>query len=96
MTVRANVTFLIEAAEEGEARRSAMAFSFGGVTRLTVADATFTVPPSRALWIPAGVEHAVTTLDDVDGERSKETWGYTRRLAEKKASRERKKREGRT
>lgn len=43
-----------------------VAFSFGGVTRLTVADATFTVPPSRALWIPAGVEHAVTTLDDCD------------------------------
>lgn len=41
-------------------------FSFGGVTRLTVADATFTVPPSRALWIPAGVEHAVTVLADAD------------------------------
>ena len=43
-----------------------VAFSFGGVTRLTVADASFTVPPSRALWIPAGVEHAVTVLADAD------------------------------
>lgn len=43
-----------------------VAFSFGGVTRLMVDDASFTVPPSRALWIPAGVEHAVTVLADAD------------------------------
>lgn len=43
-----------------------VAFSFTGVTRLTVADGTFIVPPSRALWIPAGVEHAVTVLADTD------------------------------
>ena len=43
-----------------------VAFSFGGVTRLTAANASFTVPPSRALWIPAGVEHAVTVLSEAD------------------------------
>lgn len=43
-----------------------VAFSFTGVTRLTVAHGTFIVPPSRALWIPAGLEHAVTVLADTD------------------------------
>ncbi len=33
----------------------------------------------------------VTTLDEADDERSKETWSYTNRLAAKKAERERKK-----
>jgi AraC-like DNA-binding protein len=35
-----------------------------GVVRLTVPHGTFIVPPSRALWIPPGVEHAVTVLED--------------------------------
>jgi AraC-like DNA-binding protein len=43
-----------------------VAFSFTGVTRLTVAHGTFIVPPSRALWIPPEVEHAVTVLADTD------------------------------
>ncbi len=43
-----------------------VAFSFTGVTRLTVDHGTFIVPPSRALWIPPGVEHAVTVLADTD------------------------------
>lgn len=35
-----------------------------GVVRLTVPHGTFIVPPSRALWIPPGVEHAVTVVED--------------------------------
>src|ERR1035438_3632609 len=37
-----------------------IAISATGVVRLTVADGTYIVPPSRALWIPAGLDHAVT------------------------------------
>ncbi len=36
------------------------------VVRLTVAHGTYIVPPSRALWIPPGVEHAVTVLETAD------------------------------
>ncbi len=43
-----------------------LALSFVGVTRLTVADGTYIVPPSRALWIPPGVEHAITVVEDSD------------------------------
>ena len=42
------------------------AFSTTGVTRLTTAGGSYIVPPSRALWIPPGVEHAVTVLSDTD------------------------------
>lgn len=40
-----------------------LAFSADGLTRLTAEDGTYLVPPSRALWIPPGVEHAVTVLE---------------------------------
>ena len=43
-----------------------VAFSTSGVLRLTVERGTFIVPPSRALWIPPGLEHAVTTVEDAD------------------------------
>jgi AraC-like DNA-binding protein/quercetin dioxygenase-like cupin family protein len=43
-----------------------MAISTTGVLRLTVAHGTYIVPPSRALWIPPGVEHAVTMVEDAD------------------------------
>lgn len=43
-----------------------LAVSAAGVVRLTVADGTYIVPPSRALWIPPGVEHAVTVVEDAD------------------------------
>lgn len=43
-----------------------VALSETGVVRLTVADGTYLVPPSRALWIPPGVEHAVTVVEDAD------------------------------
>ena len=43
-----------------------LAVSTTGVVRLTVAHGTYIVPPSRALWIPPGVEHAVTVLETAD------------------------------
>ena len=43
-----------------------VAMSATGVVRLTVADGTYIVPPSRALWIPPGVEHAVTVVEDAE------------------------------
>ena len=33
---------------------------------MTMADGSFIVPPSRALWIPPGVEHAVTVVEDAE------------------------------
>lgn len=41
-----------------------LALSRTGVVRLTVKNGSFIVPPSRALWIPPGVEHALTVLED--------------------------------
>ncbi|WCM88309.1 AraC family transcriptional regulator [Acidovorax sp. NCPPB 3576] len=43
-----------------------VAISTTGVIHLTVAQGTYIVPPSRALWIPPGVEHAVTMVQDAD------------------------------
>lgn len=43
-----------------------VAISTTGVIRLTVDSGTFIVPPSRALWIPPNVEHAVTMVEDAD------------------------------
>ena len=43
-----------------------VAVSAKGVVRLTVEHGTYLVPPSRALWIPAGVEHAVSIVEDAD------------------------------
>lgn len=43
-----------------------LAMSAAGVVRLTVEHGTDIVPPSRAVWVPPGVEHAVTVLDDAD------------------------------
>jgi AraC-like DNA-binding protein/quercetin dioxygenase-like cupin family protein len=43
-----------------------IAISTTGVVRVTVPDGTTIVPPSRALWIPPGVEHAVTVVEDSD------------------------------
>ena len=41
-----------------------LALSSTGVVRLTVRNGSFIVPPSRALWIPPGMEHALTVLED--------------------------------
>lgn len=43
-----------------------IAISTKGTVRLTVEHGTYLVPPSRALWIPAGVEHAVTVVEDAE------------------------------
>ena len=43
-----------------------VALSTTGVVRLTVEHGTYIVPPSRALWIPPGVEHAVTVVEDAE------------------------------
>jgi len=43
-----------------------LAVSATGVVRLTVDHGTYIVPPTRAVWIPPGVEHAVTVLEDAD------------------------------
>lgn len=43
-----------------------LATSTTGVVRVTVEHGTFIVPPSRAVWIPPGVEHAVTVVEDSD------------------------------
>ncbi len=43
-----------------------IALSHSGVVRLTVEHGTYLVPPSRALWVPPGVEHALTVVEDAD------------------------------
>ena len=43
-----------------------VAISTAGVIRLDVPTGTYIVPPSRAVWIPPGVEHAVTMVEDAD------------------------------
>jgi AraC-like DNA-binding protein/quercetin dioxygenase-like cupin family protein len=41
-----------------------LAFSTTGVIRLTTDQGTYLVPPSRAVWVPPGIEHAVTVVED--------------------------------
>lgn len=43
-----------------------VAMSSTGVIRMTAARSTYIVPPSRALWIPPGVEHVVTVIEDAE------------------------------
>ena len=43
-----------------------LAISTTGTIRLTVAQGTYIVPPSRALWVPPDMEHAVTMVGDAD------------------------------
>ena len=43
-----------------------LAFSKVGVVRLTTESGTYLAPPTRAVWIPPGVEHAVTVLQNAD------------------------------
>ncbi|MDR2336333.1 MAG: helix-turn-helix transcriptional regulator [Burkholderiaceae bacterium] len=43
-----------------------VAISAYGVLRLDVPKGTYMVPPSRAVWVPPGVEHAVTMVEDAD------------------------------
>jgi len=43
-----------------------VALSTTGVVRLTADRGTYIVPPSRAVWVPPGVEHAVTVVEDAE------------------------------
>ena len=43
-----------------------LVFSFSGVVRVSTERHTFLVPPSRAVWIPRGVVHAVTAVERCD------------------------------
>lgn len=43
-----------------------LVFSMGGAVRVSTAVATYSVPPSRAVWIPPGLVHAVTAIERSD------------------------------
>jgi len=43
-----------------------VAFSTAGVCRVTADDHTCIAPPSRAVWIPPGMTHAVTVVEDAE------------------------------
>lgn len=43
-----------------------VAMSATGVIRMNAGHSTYLVPPSRALWIPPGVEHVVTVMEDAE------------------------------
>ena len=43
-----------------------VAYSAAGVVRVTAGLHTYIVPPSRAVWIPPGVEHVVTVVEDAE------------------------------
>lgn len=41
-----------------------MVFSSGGVVRVSTLDVAYVLPPWRAIWIPAAVQHAATVLEN--------------------------------
>ncbi len=43
-----------------------VALSSKGVIRMSAGHSTYLVPPQRALWIPPGVEHVVTVVEDAE------------------------------
>ena len=43
-----------------------VAMSSTGVIRMTAGHGTYLVPPSRALWVPPDVEHAITVVEDAE------------------------------
>lgn len=43
-----------------------LAWSATGVLRLTAERGTYLVPPSRAVWVPSGVEHAITVVETAE------------------------------
>ena len=47
-------------------RWAQVAMSSTGVIRMRAERSTYLVPPSRVLWIPPGVEHAVTVVEAAD------------------------------
>lgn len=43
-----------------------LVFSTSGAVRVGTEESTFIVPPSRAVWIPAGITHAVTAIEQAE------------------------------
>lgn len=43
-----------------------LVFSVGGAVRVSTSESTFLVPPSRAVWIPPRVVHAVSAIERAD------------------------------
>ncbi len=43
-----------------------VAYSATGILRVTALQHTYIVPPSRAVWIPPGIEHVVTVVEDAE------------------------------
>jgi AraC-like DNA-binding protein len=43
-----------------------LVFSLEGAVRVLAGDQAFVVPPTRAVWIPAGVQHAVMALSEAE------------------------------
>lgn len=43
-----------------------LTFSTRGVIRLSTAEGTWIVPPSRALWVPPDMPHSTTVMEDAD------------------------------
>lgn len=42
-----------------------LVFAASGVMRVITDDAAWTIPPTRAIWVPAGVRHAITARGEV-------------------------------
>ncbi len=64
-----------------------VALSAMGVIRVTARHGSYIVPPSRAVWIPPGVEHAVTVIEDAELltlylHQARGRWGPARSLTE--------------
>ncbi len=66
--VRAKVYPLAASTEVAPHRHpwAQLAFSAVGVLRLSTASGTYLAPPSRAVWVPPGVEHTITVLEDAE------------------------------
>lgn len=43
-----------------------LTFSTRGVIRLSTQDGSYIVPPSRALWVPANMQHSITLIEDAE------------------------------
>ena len=43
-----------------------LTFSTRGVVRLSTEDGSYIVPPSRALWVPADMQHSITLIEDAE------------------------------
>ena len=43
-----------------------LTFSATGVIRVSTEGGTIIVPPSRAAWVPAGMEHSITVVEDAE------------------------------